>query len=48
MIIDTHAHITCDALYARKEEVIEHVLLSRIEKNLKELKKAFYKNRPRR
>lgn len=23
MIIDTHAHITCDALYARKEEVIE-------------------------
>ena len=31
-----------------KEEVIEHVLLSRIEKNLKELKKAFYKNRPRR
>lgn len=46
MIIDTHAHITCDALYERIEEVIQHAKDAKIEKiliictNIKEAHRA--------
>lgn len=34
MIIDTHAHITCDALYTRLDEIIENAKQANVEKIL--------------
>lgn len=34
MIIDTHAHITCDALYERKEEVMQNAKQANVSKIL--------------